>query len=186
MTNAKTTLSNDANSNATKFQILSAFSPTSRNSDIEFDLKAEPSMTQQNMMDECDINNIMKRYQITGEIPHVNTTNGTFGDYSDLQDYQTSLNIVMAAEDAFSNLPSSIRNRFKNDPAAFLDFVNDENNREEAIELGLIPDPKKSGADAPSAPSGSHIAGDGAAGGSTPPDDLTSLRAKIQALEAKN
>jgi phage internal scaffolding protein len=38
----------------------------------------------------------------------------------------------------FNDLPSSIRSRFGNDPAAFLDFVNDEGNADEMIKLGLI------------------------------------------------
>jgi len=37
----------------------------------------------------------------------------------------------------FNDLPSSIRSRFGNDPAAFLDFVQDENNADEMVKLGL-------------------------------------------------
>nr|QJB20403.1 MAG: internal scaffolding protein [Microvirus sp.] len=167
--------------NATNaMELRSAFSPTSRASDIHFDVENEPSLTQQNMLVECDINNIMKKYAITGEITHVNSITGQFGDFSDIRDYQTSLNIVIAADEAFMALPAYLRERFENDPAKFLDFVHDDKNRDEAIELGLIPNPK--GADAPSAPSGSHIAGDGAAGGSTPPNEIAALRAEIQAL----
>ncbi len=46
---------------------------------------------------------------------------------------------VTVAQDMFDHLPSSIRNRFANDPALFLDFVQDADNRVEAIELGIFP-----------------------------------------------
>ena len=42
----------------------------------------------------------------------------------------------------FDNLPSDVRNRFNNNPAQLLDFVADPENKEEAIELGLLPKPE--------------------------------------------
>ena len=43
------------------------------------------------------------------------------------------------ARESFAMLPSSIRKRFDNDPGLLLAFLDDENNREEAFSLGLIP-----------------------------------------------
>ena len=37
----------------------------------------------------------------------------------------------------FEELPATIRKKFENDPAKFLDFVNDERNADEMVELGL-------------------------------------------------
>jgi hypothetical protein len=37
----------------------------------------------------------------------------------------------------FMSLPAKIRSRFQNDPGAFLDFVQNPENRDEMIELGL-------------------------------------------------
>lgn len=110
----------------------------------------EPSMVKRAFKDECDINNIMARYQKTGLLEHVQTHQGRYGDFSDLPDYQTALNTVIQAEEAFGSLPSSIRKRFGNDPSEFLAFVQDAENREEMQRLGLIPSPeqKKKGADA--------------------------------------
>ena len=51
--------------------------------------------------------------------------------------------MVMAADDAFMALPANIRERFNNDPAELVDFVSDDRNRSEAIDLGLVPPPAK-------------------------------------------
>lgn len=38
----------------------------------------------------------------------------------------------------FEDLPSQIRSRFENRPDKFLDFVNDENNQQEMVKMGLL------------------------------------------------
>lgn len=99
-----------------------------------FDL---PSMTKQSFREECDINNILKRYQKTGVIEHVKHYNGQYGDFTGINDYHSACNRVLAAEEAFSTLPSSLRSRFRNDPGEFLSFVNDPKNLDEMVSLGL-------------------------------------------------
>lgn len=98
----------------------------------------EPSMTKQAFRDECNVNTIMAKYQRTGLLPHVDMHKGQYGDFTSVQDYQTSLNQVMAAQDMFNSLPSSVRARFFNDPAHFLHFVSDEANRDEMRSMGLL------------------------------------------------
>lgn len=119
-------------------KFISAYSPKLK---VDLDFTDEISMTKQSFAKECDINSIMAKYQKTGLIDHVNKYEGRYGDFTNVSDYQTSLNAVMAAQDEFLSLPSSLRARFANDPAQFLHFVHDENNREEAINLGLIQAP---------------------------------------------
>ena len=51
------------------------------------------------------------------------------------------MNIVIEAQENFSELPAHIRKRFGNDPEQFLDFVTDENNKDEAIRLGMLDTP---------------------------------------------
>lgn len=108
---------------------------------VNLDFTDEVSMTKQSFAKECDINHIMAKYQKTGLIDHVNKYDGSYGDFTSVVDYQSSLNAVMNAQDEFNSLPSSIRARFQNDPAQFLHFFNDEANREEAISLGLCKAP---------------------------------------------
>lgn len=96
-----------------------------------------PSLTQQNFKNECDINFIMKRWEKTGELTHVRSNAPSYGDFSNLGDYQSSLNVVLAAQEAFDSLPAVVRNRFSNDPAMFVEFVQDPSNADAIVELGL-------------------------------------------------
>lgn len=104
---------------------------------LVFDLEEEPSMAKQSFRDECDINNIMKKYEKTGLLDHVNQYQGQYADLTGIVDYHTALNQVIAAEEAFMTLPAGIRSRFDNDPGNFLAFVDDPNNEEEMIKMGL-------------------------------------------------
>ena len=99
----------------------------------------DPSLAQQQFRDECDINNILERFNVTGQLP-VMPLEPQFGDFSGISDYQTALNAVISAQDSFDQLPARLRERFANDPAAFVDFCLDESNRDEMKALGLLVD----------------------------------------------
>lgn len=102
-----------------------------------------PSRTHQANAAECDINYIMQKYQKTGVLEHQNKYQGNYGDYTNVpQDYHESMNAVLAANDMFMSLPSKIRRRFSNDAGQFLEFVSDQNNQSEMIEMGLASAPK--------------------------------------------
>lgn len=116
------------------YPFRSAYSPKPRVSLGDF----EPTLTKQAFKDECDINNIMRKYQTTGLVSHFAKGEPKYGDFSNSVDYHEAMNQVLAAQDAFMALPSSIRARFSNDPGYLLDFVSDPNNRDEAVRLGLI------------------------------------------------
>jgi len=95
-----------------------------------------PSKTEQHHKKACDINEIMKRYKKHG-VTHLNNAPQLYGDYSEVPEYQEALHIVMRAEEQFRNLPSELRNKFRNDPREFLSFCEDSNNLEEMYALGL-------------------------------------------------
>lgn len=113
--------------------------PSNRMGDIDFG--DEPSLTKQSEADSCDINKIMGQYEKTGLLPHINHYQGRYEDLGDARSYHENLNSVIAAQDAFDSLPASIRTRFHNDPALFLDFVSDPDNKEEMEKMGLLPSP---------------------------------------------
>lgn len=117
------------------------------------------SRTKQSFKDDCDVNNIMKKYNKTGQLPEMIQREPRYGDFSDVTDYQESLNIVLLAQEQFANLPARARDRFRNDPAAFLEFVNDPKNVQEMVEMGLAtkaPDPIVPTPPAPPAPPETH------------------------------
>lgn len=104
--------------------------------------RGDVSLTKQSFKKECDINNILKRYMKTGLIDHINKHQGVYTDLSTSTEYHEAMNIIMEANDSFSLLPSEIRNKFNNDPAQFLDFVSNPDNRQEMAELGLLNPPE--------------------------------------------
>lgn len=95
----------------------------------------KPTRTQAHEADAANINAIVKKYHATGELPQ--NMQWKAMDLSAVPDYQTMLQTVIHAENAFNALPSQIRKRFDNDPQQLLNFVNDPKNTAEAVKLGL-------------------------------------------------
>lgn len=96
-----------------------------------------PSLTKQAMGKDTDINNIMAKYRKTGLLDHLNQHHGIYGDFMDVTDYHTAQNAMIEANNAFSSLPADLRKKFDNDAGKFLDFVHDEANTDEMVEMGL-------------------------------------------------
>lgn len=93
--------------------------------------------TKQSFKDECDVNRIMARYLATGQLPDMNNVDPQYLDATGY-DYQEHQNFIAGANSLFHELPSSIRSRFGNSPAEFLDFCSQEKNRPEMAEMGLL------------------------------------------------
>lgn len=95
------------------------------------------SMTQQSGRDDADINVIAARMGMMGIMPEpLDLT--FYQDASNLPDLRAVLDYSRDAEAAFMALPPRIRNRFHNNASELWEFVLDDQNREEAIALGLI------------------------------------------------
>lgn len=100
---------------------------------------AGDSMTQQHWAEATDINNILIRYQETGIIEHVKEYGEHYGDV-DGTTFKEAMDIVANANSMFEELPSSARNAFDNDPAKFLDYVNEitEDDAPDLVQMGLM------------------------------------------------
>lgn len=96
-----------------------------------------PTLTEQAHKEQCEINNILKRYQQTGVLDHTNQHAGTYNDYVDAPGYQDAQNMIAAANSLFESLPSQIRLDMGNDPAKFVDFMQNADNREAMEAYGL-------------------------------------------------
>lgn len=107
-----------------------------------FDDEEDLSRVEQSHRDECNINSIMKRYMKTGMLSR-NPADATYGDFSDMVSFQEAQNRVISAERDFMSLSSAIRKKFQNDPGKLIDFLGNPENRQEAIELGLVVDRPK-------------------------------------------
>lgn len=98
----------------------------------------EPTRTKQSFKDECDINTIVRRFGVTGELPQ-GVRVPSYGDFgSEVFDFQSAMNAVVAAQRTFEQLPASVRKRFGHDPQEFIAFFNDPANVEEGRRLGLV------------------------------------------------
>ncbi len=91
--------------------------------------------------DECNINKIMARYQKTGVVDHVNTHQPSYGYVPAIQ-FREALELVAQSREEFAELPSEIRKRFDNNPADFLTFCENADNRSEMALLGLLAEPE--------------------------------------------
>lgn len=96
-----------------------------------------PSKTKQSFKDECNINNIMSKYMKDGLLEHVNEHKGQYTDLPEFEDYHDALNQIQHAQDSFASLTAHIRGSFNNDPAEFLEFILDPDNKDEIVSLGL-------------------------------------------------
>lgn len=96
----------------------------------------ELSLAQQQFGEESDINTIVKRFNLTGQLP-VGMAVPQYGDFESVVDYHSALNLVIEADRAFMALPAHVRSRFNNDAGLFVDFVSNPENKGEAEKLGL-------------------------------------------------
>ena len=114
------------------------FQKRSDDSALSFD--GELSLTRQEFVSQCNINNIIKKYVKNGNNPFVITQDAKYGDFTSIPSHQEAIDLVIRAEEHFLQMPASLRNRFDNDPGKLLDFLSDVDNRAEAIHLGLVQD----------------------------------------------
>jgi len=118
------------------------------------DCSRDVPRTKQSFREEVDINVIMRKYVKTGRLDpgQVVTRQGAFGDFTGIDDFLVCQNKVLEAKRAFDDLPPKVRSRFRNRPADLIGFLEDPENDEEAISLGLRAKPEVEPVTAPSTP----------------------------------
>ena len=94
-------------------------------------------LTEQAHKKETDINFILKDYARTGFIRHAKEHEGKYDDIS-VQDFNEAMFVVSEAQNMFNELPADWRNEFNNNPAQFLDFVQNPNNKDKMEEMGIL------------------------------------------------
>lgn len=97
----------------------------------------DPSLAKQSFAEECDINTIVRRFGLTGQLPQ-DVRMPMTGDFTDVKNFHEAMQLVVEAREAFMQMPADVRARFGNDPGAFVDFASDPENKEEARRLGLL------------------------------------------------
>lgn len=97
----------------------------------------QPSKTDQQYKEDCDTNTILQKFMRTGQVTHLAKSQGSFQDVSEIKDLAESLQLVKDAESNFLKYPSKLRKKFNNNIHEMINWLNDPENTEEAIELGL-------------------------------------------------
>lgn len=101
-----------------------------------------PTLCRQEFADECDINQIMKRYENSGPNnlgPHPDVV-PMYVDWSEMPDSLLSFMSRMdEAQVAFMTLPATVRKEFDNSAISFVDFASDPNNLDQMRTWGLAP-----------------------------------------------
>lgn len=95
----------------------------------------EPSLTEQDHKNECDIGYIISCYVRTGQLPPQSQPN--YMDCASVQDFETAQSIVADAKTQFYSLPSSERERFVT-IQDYLKFISDPSNLRESYERNYI------------------------------------------------
>jgi len=114
----------------------------------------EQGRTRQEGAADADINNIVNRWLKTGTVPMVRRGQPLFGDFTEGQDLQDTMDRVLLAQAEFEKLPARVRRLVDNDPAQFLDALNSEEGREllQAGGLKIKMEPEGSGESPPPDP----------------------------------
>lgn len=113
----------------------------------------EKSRTVQSQREDADINVIVRRFGVTGQLPN-NVPVPQYGDFVDAMDFRESMDAIRAAQMSFMSLSAEVRKRFHNDPHEFVEFCSASKdgklvNLEEMRRMGLavtpvepvVPDP---------------------------------------------
>lgn len=100
-----------------------------------------PKLTLDSQKEEADINVILKRFGITGQLP-TGVRVPTYGDFTEVRDYKSAMDAIALANSSFMEMPADIRAEFQNDPQRFVEFCSDEKNLPRMREIGLaVPKP---------------------------------------------
>jgi len=117
--------------------IRSAYNYDPDQASIEAGLSCpESTLAKQSFAEEADINTIVRRFNLTGELPK-NVEVPEYADFEEIYDYHSAMNVIAKAHESFDSMPANVRARFQNDTGAFVDFCNDPKNINEMVDLGL-------------------------------------------------
>lgn len=123
--------------------IRNPYNYSMRAASLESGLACEgESLTVQSMKEEANINTIVRRFGVTGQLPQ-GVRIPTYGDFTGISDFAEALEALSQAEESFMQMSAVTRARFDNDPAKFVEFCSNKDNLEEMRKMGLaVPAPE--------------------------------------------
>lgn len=118
-------------------QIRSRYNLGAPDKGLEF---SQPSMTQQQFKDECEIESLLKAHNL-GQVMGIFNNHDQqplYADVTDIPDFHSAQNHVARATEYFEGLPSDVRSRFNNSLPEFLTALNNPGAREALTEMGVL------------------------------------------------
>lgn len=103
--------------------------------------------TIQSFAPELDINRIVSKYLQTGEMPQKNLP--VWGQTVPSTELQDQLETAAAVEQWFQQMPADQRLKFSNNPVMALEFLEHEENKQEALERKMVAEEEKTPPQAP-------------------------------------
>lgn len=94
---------------------ISYMSPLHR---VQTSFEGINSLTHQDAAEHVNINNIYRKTQL-GQLPIGSSKMPDYGDFSNVESYDTALDVIRRAEEAFMDLPADIRKKYNNDPQEY-------------------------------------------------------------------
>lgn len=120
---------------------------------------ADDGMTEQHHKEACDIKNIMRKVEKEGILNHVAQYKGEYLNMATATDFREAMTVLADTNSMWETVPSRIRNEFANDPARYLEFMQNPDNYQAIKDLGLdpsyLPEPPPPSVPDPAEPTGS-------------------------------
>ncbi len=88
------------------------------------------SLTKQSFKDECDINNILSRYDLSGSLPNPNPKQPQYGDFTNVN-FQNSANLIAECKSTCKNLPLVSREKYDSFDDYIFDILDVEDSKKE-------------------------------------------------------
>lgn len=99
---------------------------------------------EQSHKDEVNINNIVKRH---GADLIAKTASLVQLRYDDVttNDFQETMQLIVKGNETFMSLPHEVREEFRNDPARYMDYIRNPENKQDLIDRGWMigPEPEE-------------------------------------------
>lgn len=92
--------------------------------------------TVQSFKEEADINVLVRRFGITGQMPQ-GVVPPTYGVFEDVFDFKSAMDAIAVARESFDAMPGDVRAKFQNDPQKFVEFCSNKDNLPEMRKMGL-------------------------------------------------
>ena len=100
----------------------------------------KPTMTKAALIDDADINKLIKRHGVTHVVQNMSNLEALYGEITS-KDLQEAQQLNIDAHNAFMELPSDFRKRFGNDAGACIDYMTNPDNLKEMQALGFAKPP---------------------------------------------